>query len=160
MRFVWIFLIVSLSGCQKCNSESQGVTGNTSTNSQSAAAKDSSAIVINNGNASVKIDEVKAGDGEYLENGDSIKVHYVGNVKGTKTPFDSSRKRGQPFQFQLGTPNIIKGWNIGLQGARVGEIRKLTIPPHLGYGERGAGSAIPPNATLEFEIEVVEKVSE
>ena len=153
---IWMVLIaLVLTGCQQCDSSTSKVTEGTTAAKLSNETAGSAGL--NNGNASVKIDEVKAGTGEFIENGDMIKVHYVGKLQGSDSPFDSSRSRGTPFEFQLGTPNIIKGWNIGLQGAKVGEIRKLTIPPHLGYGERGAGGRIPPNSTLEFEIEVVSK---
>ncbi len=156
MKFLILFITVLLTSCQQCGSPSSKVTQSDSSNSTKTNEKPANTN-LNNGNASVKIDEIKPGTGEFIENGDKIKVHYVGKLKGSDEPFDSSRKRGTPFEFELGTPRIIKGWNIGLQGAKVGEIRKLTIPPHLGYGERGAGGRIPPNSTLEFEIEVVSK---
>ena len=87
-------------------------------------------------------------------NGHMVSVHYTGWLtNGTK--FDSSVDRGEPFQFQLGGRQVIAGWDEGVQGMRIGGKRKLTIPPDKGYGERGAGGVIPPNATLIFEVELL-----
>jgi len=102
------------------------------------------------------IEILEEGTGEEAQNGDSLKVHYTGTLEdGTK--FDSSLDGGDPFVFTLGVGQVIKGWDLGLLGAKVGDKRKLTIPSDLGYGEAGAaGGKIPPNATLIFEIEVLE----
>ena len=99
--------------------------------------------------------DVETGEGEGAEAGNMVSVHYTGwLVDGTK--FDSSKDRGTPFQFPLGAGRVIKGWDEGVAGMKVGGVRKLVIPPELGYGSRGAGSAIPPNATLIFEVELLE----
>ena len=101
------------------------------------------------------IEDIKVGDGKESASGKDVKFHYVGTLtNGTK--FDSSRDRGQPFQFTLGVGQVIKGWDEGVRGMKVGSIRKLTIPADMGYGARGAGAIIPPNATLVFEVELLD----
>ena len=103
----------------------------------------------------LQIEEIKLGDGDSAATGQFVSVHYTGWLTdGTK--FDSSKDRNEPFDFPLGQRNVIAGWDEGVQGMRVGGIRKLTIPPQLGYGARGAGGVIPPNATLVFEVELLD----
>ena len=103
----------------------------------------------------IKIEILEKGNGAAAKNGDTIVVHYIGTLEnGTK--FDSSLDRGRPFSFVLGAGQVIAGWEQGILGMRVGEKRKLTIAPELAYGEAGAGNAIPPNATLIFEINLLE----
>jgi len=102
----------------------------------------------------LQIENTKIGTGAEAVAGKSVMVHYTGWLTdGTK--FDSSKDHGQPFSFQLGAGQVIKGWDQGVAGMKVGGIRKLTIPSSLGYGERGAGGVIPPNATLVFEVELL-----
>ena len=101
-----------------------------------------------------QIDDSATGNGLAAKAGDTVTVHYVGTLAdGTK--FDSSRDRGKPFSFTLGHGRVIQGWDFGVAGMQVGGVRKLTIPPEEGYGSRGAGGAIPPNATLIFEVELL-----
>jgi len=98
------------------------------------------------------------GNGQLAAGGDRVSVHYTGwlyrdGAKGAK--FDSSRDRGETFEFMLGQGEVIAGWDEGVQGMRVGGSRMLVIPPHLAYGARGAGGVIPPNATLWFEVDLL-----
>lgn len=95
------------------------------------------------------------GSGRAAQKGDSVSVHYVGTLV-DGTPFDSSLERGQPLQFQLGAGGVIPGWEIGVVGMKPGGKRRLVIPPHLGYGSGGSPPKIPPEATLVFEIELLE----
>lgn len=102
----------------------------------------------------VQVEILKVGTGAVSKNGDTVAVHYIGTLEnGVK--FDSSVDRGTPFEFNLGAGQVIPGWEIGVEGMKIGEKRKLIIPSELGYGERGAGSAIPPNAILIFEVELL-----
>ena len=102
----------------------------------------------------LQIEDLRPGTGVEATAGKNVTVHYVGTLtNGTK--FDSSRDRNQGFSFQLGAGRVIKGWDQGVAGMKVGGKRKLTIPPDLGYGARGAGGVIPPNATLLFEVELL-----
>jgi FKBP-type peptidyl-prolyl cis-trans isomerase FkpA len=101
-----------------------------------------------------QIKEVKVGTGAAAKAGDTVSVHYTGRLtNGTK--FDSSVDRGEPFSFPLGKGRVIPGWDFGVAGMQVGGKRELTIPPEEGYGSRGAGGAIPPNATLIFDVELL-----
>ena len=100
------------------------------------------------------VEDINIGEGAAAAAGQKVTVHYTGWLtNGTK--FDSSKDRNDPFVFPLGGGRVIKGWDEGVQGMKVGGKRKLTIPPALGYGSRGAGSVIPPNATLVFEVELL-----
>jgi hypothetical protein len=105
--------------------------------------------------APLGIVDVTVGKGVAAKAGDKVKVHYTGTLT-NGTEFDSSRKRNQPFEFVLGQGRVIKGWDQGVAGMKVGGKRKLTIPPSLGYGAKGAGGSIPPNSTLLFDVELVE----
>ena len=103
----------------------------------------------------LKLEDIQVGEGQEAQSGKKVSVHYTGWLTNGKK-FDSSVDRGTPFQFTLGARQVIQGWDQGVLGMKVGGKRKLTIPPALGYGERGSGEKIPPNATLVFEVELIE----
>lgn len=113
------------------------------------------------GVSSLQVNDVKPGTGPEARKGMTVRVHYTGwlysptaaDHRGEK--FDSSKDSGQPFEFRLGAGEVISGWDDGVAGMKVGGTRVLTIPPSMGYGARGAGGVIPPNATLLFEIELL-----
>jgi FKBP-type peptidyl-prolyl cis-trans isomerase len=102
----------------------------------------------------LKYTDVKVGDGDIAESGMMASVHYTGWLTdGTK--FDSSLDRGQPFSFKIGAGQVIRGWDEGVKGMRIGGKRHLIIPPDMGYGANGAGGVIPPNATLVFDVDLL-----
>jgi FKBP-type peptidyl-prolyl cis-trans isomerase len=128
------------------------------------AAKPAAAAAATQGNkvtttaSGLKMEDTKVGTGAEAKAGQLASVHYTGwlwvdGKRGNK--FDSSKDRGQPFDFPLGGGRVIKGWDEGVQGMKIGGTRILTIPPELGYGPRGASGVIPPNATWQFEVELL-----
>jgi len=101
------------------------------------------------------IEDLTVGDGPEASAGQTVSVHYVGVAHSTGEEFDASYNRGDTLQFRLGVGQVIAGWDTGVQGMKVGGRRKLVIPPHLGYGDRGAGGVIKPGETLIFVVDLV-----
>jgi len=139
--------IVLTSACAK-NDEASSSNAPAKTPVKTEPAKPATEVT------ELKTEDIKVGTGAEAVAGKTVSVHYTGWLtNGTK--FDSSKDRGQPFSFPLGGGRVIKGWDQGVVGMKVGGTRKLTIPASLGYGDRGAGGLIPPGATLVFEVELL-----
>ena len=132
------------------------ITGCSAKNTPSTADSATEAVVAEEITTptGLKYVELVTGNGESPKTGDLVTVHYTGVLENGQK-FDSSVDRGQPFQFQIGTGQVIRGWDEGVMTMKKGGKRKLIIPPDLGYGEAGAGGVIPPNATLIFEVELL-----
>jgi len=102
------------------------------------------------------VEDLQEGDGTEATAGSTVSVHYVGVAHSTGEEFDASYNRGTPLQFRLGTGQVIEGWDNGVQGMKVGGRRRLVIPPHQGYGDRGAGGVIAPGETLIFVVDLLD----
>ena len=149
-----IFLAVILIGFYMFMDKNK--EDNNTSNDVSEVSKVNEASEANEENdKELKIETLKEGSGNEAKVGNTVSVHYTGTLEdGTK--FDSSLDRGESFSFSLGAGQVIKGWDLGVNGMKIGEKRKLTIPSDLGYGEAGTpGGPIPPNATLIFEVELL-----
>jgi peptidylprolyl isomerase len=104
----------------------------------------------------LEVTDLSVGEGAEAQAGSTVSVHYVGIAHSTGEEFDASYNRGEPLQFRLGVGQVISGWDTGVQGMRVGGRRRLVIPPHLAYGERGAGGVIGPGETLIFVVDLLD----
>jgi len=150
--------LVGVGGCAAGGGTGSSASTSKDTSTSTAAKSTDATTSMNAGVTTLpdglKYEDLKVGDGPVAENGMNVQVNYTGWLTdGTK--FDSSLDRGQPFAFTLGGGNVIRGWDEGVKGMKVGGKRKLTIPPDLGYGAAGAGGTIPPNATLVFEVDLL-----
>ena len=105
--------------------------------------------------AELQIEDITVGDGPEATPGTYVSVHYVGVAHSSGKEFDASYNRGEPLRFRLGVGQVIQGWDTGVQGMKVGGRRQLVIPPHLGYGDRGAGGVIKPGETLVFVVDLL-----
>jgi FKBP-type peptidyl-prolyl cis-trans isomerase len=158
---------LAITGCDKCSgAKDQATTAANSSTTPSATTPANPTTPADGstpaatpapadaGNGTLQITDVKEGTGAAAADGKKVSVHYTGTLlDGTK--FDSSKDRGQPFSFVLGSGMVIAGWDQGVKGMKEGGVRKLVIPPNLAYGNRAVGGVIPPNSTLVFEIELL-----
>ncbi len=143
--------VSGMIACTKTSTEPAQQTGTTTANTTAPAAQTAAESTAA---TALKMEDLKVGTGAEAVAGKTVSVHYTGWLTDGKK-FDSSLDRGQPFEFQLGAGQVIQGWDKGVAGMKVGGKRKLTIPSDMGYGARGAGGVIPPNATLVFEVELL-----
>jgi len=161
-RTPWLAAMVglALAGCQQTSTteSTSTTTGTAATSAPSASAPATSGATEGQERTlagGLKVTDIKVGSGPMAESGQSVSVHYTGWLTdGTK--FDSSLDRGEPIAFVLGSGRVIRGWDEGLKGMRVGGKRKLTVPSAMGYAERGYPPVIPPDATLVFEVELMD----
>ncbi len=152
MTKIWLAAIIACSPAAVPESVSVEPLPPSPSSSAPAAPPPSRIVTLASG---LEFEDLRPGPGPEATAGTHVTVHYVGTLQ-DGTEFDSSRSRGTPFVFELGRGHVIKGWEEGVTGMREGQIRRLIIPPELAYGARGAPPKIPPNATLVFEVELLE----
>lgn len=147
-----VFLMFALTACDDANGERDDLPAVETTYAPELQVDLDEMETTDSG---LRYRDVEAGSGTEAEAGQLVRVHYTGWLP-DGNQFDSSRDRGEPFEFMLGTGQVIRGWDEGVAGMREGGRRQLVIPPELGYGAQGAGGTIPPNATLVFDVEVLQ----
>lgn len=145
-----LLVLGAVFGLSSLMGDSSTVAGENSETQLSAVSGSAALITTSSG---LQYEEIQVGTGETAEAGMVVSAHYTGTFPDGNV-FDSSVPRGEPFEFTLGTGQVIKGWDEGIQGMKVGGKRKLVVPPELGYGQSGIGP-IPPNATLHFDVELI-----
>lgn len=162
-----LFAALLVAGCNDVAQKSDGSSSSSSASAVTPAPSTTTNAAPSGGDAAggkvhklasgLQYEDLVVGSGKMAEPGMNVSVHYTGWLNDeAKTKFDSSQDRAQPFQFQLGAGQVIQGWDEGVKGMRIGGKRKLTIPPDMGYGARGASGIIPPNATLLFDVELLD----
>jgi peptidylprolyl isomerase len=152
-------LAVGCGGKNKATSEQATKSDTPTTEQETQAMKtempDLNTLTLVDGPEGLKYAVIKEGEGKLIGNGKTATVHYTGWLTDGRK-FDSSKDRGQPFQFRTGGGQVIRGWDLGVAAMKIGETRILVLPPELAYGSRGAGNVIPPGATLVFEVEALD----
>jgi FKBP-type peptidyl-prolyl cis-trans isomerase FkpA len=146
--------VLSLSACE--NKKAQTNPANTASTANAASPSGAEMLSGVRNVSGIRIEDVKEGDGRQAKKGDSVSVNYLGTLASNGKKFDSSYDRNEPITFKLGSGQVIEGWEKGIEGMKVGGKRVLTIPPDKAYGPDGYPPVIPPNATLKFEVELVD----
>ena len=155
MKKMFLLLLATMLIFAACGGDEPEGTDSGDSSEEVATEEEECPTETTTTDSGLQIKEIECGEGEEAQKGDTLEVHYEGRLEdGTK--FDASRDHGSTFEFQVGAGQVIQGWDEGLIGMKIGGVRELTIPPELGYGPQGAPPAIPPNATLVFEVELVD----
>ncbi len=148
-----LLVVVQVTGSSPAQADTAVQTNNQQAQLEAPVTENNASDIVTTPSG-LKYRDIQVGEGPTPQVGQTVFVHYTGTLE-SGTKFDSSRDRGQPFSFKLGVGQVIKGWDEGLSTMKVGGRRELIIPPDLGYGARGAGGVIPPNATLIFDVELL-----
>jgi len=145
-------LVISLSAC-----ENKNLPASNGANSATTSASSTEASTLSTSNVKgLQIEDVRLGTGKEAKKGDNVSVNYLGTLASNGQKFDSSYDRNEPITFKLGSGQVIQGWEKGIMGMKVGGKRVLIIPPDMAYGDQPVGDVIPANATLKFEVELVD----